>query len=111
MSKEEIREGSAPNFCPPEKEGTVLSFVDEKNEQVDLEFLGLILDGDMRFGFFFPVSEDEPALSSGEVVVLEVTELDEDGQPAAFELIEDEAVAEDAYRQFQEATKDLYRFE
>lgn len=107
MSKEEIREGSAPNFCPPEKEGTVLSFVDEKNEQVDLEFLGLILDGDTRFGFFFPVSEDEPALSSGEVVVLEVTELDEDGQPAAFELIEDEAVAEDAYRQFQEATKDL----
>lgn len=111
MSKEEIREGSAPNFCPPEKEGTVLSFVDEKNEQVDLEFLGLILDGDTRFGFFFPVSEDEPALSSGEVVVLEVTELDEDGQPAAFELIEDEAVSEDAYRQFQEATKDLYRFE
>lgn len=111
MSKEEIREGSAPNFCPPEKEGTVLSFVDEKDEQVDLEFLGLILDGDTRFGFFFPVSEDEPALSSGEVVVLEVTELDEDGQPAAFELIEDEAVAEDAYRQFQEATKDLYRFE
>lgn len=111
MSKVEIREGSAPNFCPPEKEGTVLSFVDEKNEQVDLEFLGLILDGDTRFGFFFPVSEDEPALSSGEVVVLEVTELDEDGQPAAFELIEDEAVAEDAYRQFQEATKDLYRFE
>lgn len=111
MSKEEIREGSAPNFCPPEKEGTVLSFVDEKNEQVDLEFLGLILDGDTRFGLFFPVSEDEPALSSGEVVVLEVTELDEDGQPAAFELIEDEAVAEDAYRQFQEATKDLYRFE
>lgn len=111
MSKEEIREGSAPNFCPPEKEGMVLSFVDEKNEQVDLEFLGLILDGDTRFGFFFPVSEDEPALSSGEVVVLEVTELDEDGQPAAFELIEDEAVAEDAYRQFQEATKDLYRFE
>lgn len=111
MSKEEIREGSAPNFCPPEKEGTVLSFVDEKNEQVDLEFLGLILDGDTRFGFFFPVSEDEPALSSGEVVVLEVMELDEDGQPAAFELIEDEAVAEDAYRQFQEATKDLYRFE
>lgn len=111
MRKEEIREGSAPNFCPPEKEGTVLSFVDEKNEQVDLEFLGLILDGDTRFGFFFPVSEDEPALSSGEVVVLEVTELDEDGQPAAFELIEDEAVAEDAYRQFQEATKDLYRFE
>lgn len=111
MSKEEIREGSAPNFCPPEKEGMVLSFVDEKNEQVDLEFLGLILDGDTRFGFFFPVSEDEPALSSGEVVVLEVTELDEDGQPAAFELIEDEAVAEDAYRQFQEATKGLYRFE
>lgn len=110
MSNETIREGSAPNFCPPEKEGMVLSFVDDKNERVDLEFLGLILDGDTRFGFFFPVSEDAPALSSGEVVVLEVTELD-DGQPSAFELIEDEAVAVDAYRQFREATKDLYRFE
>ena len=111
MSNDRIRKGSAPNFCPPEKEGTVLSFVDDKNEKVDLEFLGLILDGDTRFGFFFPVSDDQPALSSGEVVVLEVTERDEDGQPSAFELIEDDAVAEDAYRMFQEATKDLYRFE
>ena len=107
----EIREGSAPNFCPPEKEGIVLSFIDDKNEQVDLEFLGLIIDGDTRFGFFFPVSDEHPALSSGDVIVMEVTELDEDGQPSAFELIEDEAIAVEAYRQFQEATKDLYRFE
>lgn len=110
-SSNEIRTGSAPNFCPPEQEGAVLSFIDDKNEQVDLEFLGLIIDGDTRFGFFFPVSEGQPALSSGEVIVMEVTELDEDGQPSAFELIEDEAIAVEAYGLFCEATKDLYRFE
>lgn len=108
---EEIREGSAPNFCPPVEEGTVFSFEDEKGTQVDLEFLGLIVEGDTRFGFFFPVDEENPALSSGEVVCLEVVELDEEGQPAAFELVDDDAVAQGAYEKFVEATKDLYRFE
>ena len=55
-----------------------------------------MLHGERRYGFFFPVSEDEPAGSSGEVVLLEVTELDEDGQPSAFELVEDEGVASEA---------------
>lgn len=86
-------------------------FEDEQGEHIDLEFLGLILDGETRFGFFFPVSEDAPALSSGAIVVLEVTELDEEGQPASFELIEDDAVAEKAYDEFRVATEDLYRFE
>ena len=48
--------------------------------------------------------------SSGEVVLLEVTELDEDGQPAAFEFVEDEAVAAEVYEDFRTATKDLYDF-
>lgn len=106
-----IREGSAPNFCPPVEEGQVFSLEDEHGDPISLEFLGLILDGDVRFGFFFPVDEDNPALSSGNIVCLEVVELDEEGQPAAFELVEDEAVANDAYTQFMKATKDLYRFE
>ena len=88
-----MRQGSAPNFCPPVEEGVTLEFVDERGDAVTLEFLGLVLHGERRYGFFFPVSEDEPAGSSGEVVLLEVTELDEDGQPSAFELVEDEGVA------------------
>lgn len=55
-------------------------------------------------------SPDEPAGSSGEVVLLEVTELDEDGQPSAFELVEDEGVAAEVYADFRQATKDLYDF-
>ncbi len=106
-----MREGSAPNFCPPTEEGITLTFEDEKGERVDLEFLGLILHEDRRYGFFFPVSEDAPACSSGEIVVLEVTELDEDGQPLSFELVEDEAIALEVYRDFAEAAKDLYDFE
>ncbi len=106
-----MREGSAPNFCPPTEEGITLTFEDEKGERVDLEFLGLILHEDRRYGFFFPVSEDTPACSSGEIVVLEVTELDEDGQPLSFELVEDEAIAMEVYRDFAEAAKDLYDFE
>lgn len=105
-----MREGSAPNFCPPIEEGVTIVLEDEGGERVELEFLGLILHEGRRYGFFFPVSEDEPAGSSGEVVLLEVTELDEDGQPSAFELVEDEAVAQEAYDDFRTATRDLYDF-
>ena len=105
-----MRPGSAPNFCPPVEEGLTIVFEDEQGEQSELEFLGLIIHQDRRYGFFFPVSEDAPAGSSGEIVVLEVTELDEDDQPAAFELVEDESIATEAYEVFREATKDLYDF-
>ncbi|MCI2241657.1 DUF1292 domain-containing protein [Adlercreutzia faecimuris] len=105
-----VREGSAPNFCPPVEEGVTIQLEDERGDALTLEFLGLLLEGDRSYGFFFPVDEDTPALSSGEVVLLEVTELDEDGQPAAFELVEDEAIAADLYAAFQEATRGLYEF-
>lgn len=105
-----MREGSAPNFCPPVEEGLTTVFEDERGEKTELEFLGLILHSDRRYGFFFPVSEDEPAGSSGEVVLLEVTALDEEDQPAEFELVEDESIAMEVYRAFREATKDLYDF-
>ncbi len=106
-----MRTGSAPNFCPPEEEGTVFSLEDENGDTLNLEFLGLVIHNDRRYGFFFPVSEDEPALSSGEVIVLEVTALDEEDQPAEFEFIEDEAIADEAYEAFKIAAKDLYDFE
>ena len=105
-----MREGSAPNFCPPIEEGETFTFEDEKGDRIDLEFLGLILHDERRYGFFFPVTEDAPACSSGEVVLLEVTELDDEGQPAAFELVTDESIAREVYADFQAATKDLYDF-
>lgn len=106
-----MREGSAPNFCPPVEEGTVFEFEDENGDVSQMEFLGLVLTDDKRYGFFFLVTEDEPALSSGEVVVLEATELDEDGQPSAFELVVDDAEADAAFEAFKVAAKDLYDFE
>lgn len=108
---DQVREGSAPNFCPPVEEGVCFTFQDAAGDTVQLEFLGLLLHGEARYGFFFQVDDDAPALSSGEVVVLEVTELDEDGQPDAFEFVEDEAIVRDVYEEFKQATKDLYRFE
>ena len=106
-----VREGSAPNFCPPVEEGVTIQLEDEKGDAVTLEFLGLLLRGEARYGFFFQVDEDAPALSSGEVVVLEVTELDDDGQPDAFEFVEDEAIVRDVYEEFKAATSELYQFE
>ena len=105
-----MREGSAPNFCPPVEEGVTIVLEDETGDQMELEFLGLVLHNERRYGFFFPVSDDEPVGSSGEVVLLEVTEVDEDDQPSAFELVEDEAVAAEVYADFRQATKDLYDF-
>ena len=105
-----VREGSAPNFCPPTEEGVTITLQDERGDEVELEFLGLILHNDRSYGFFFPVDEKNPACSSGEVVLLEVPDLDEDGQPSAFELVYDEAVAREVYEDFQNATRDLYEF-
>ena len=106
-----MRQGSAPNFCPPIEEGMVYELEDEEGEVITLEFLGLVIHEGHRYGFFFVVTDDEPALSSGDVVLLEVTEVDEDDQPVEFELVEDEDIAEQAYAAFQEAAKDLYDFE
>lgn len=105
-----VREGSSPNFCPPIEEGMTLEFVDENGDAVQLEFLGLLLLGERRYGFFVPLEDDSLSEASGEVVVLEVTELDDDDQPAAFELVDDEGVAADAYAAFRQATKSLYDF-
>ena len=105
-----MREGSAPNFCPPTEEGVVIQVEDEEGEVSNLEFLGLIIHNDRKYGFFFPVTEDEPALSSGEVLVLEVIDEDEDGQPREFELVMDDAIADEVYDAFKEAAKDLYDF-
>ena len=101
---------AAANFCPPTEEGVTIALVDEKGERVELEFLGLVLKGESSFGFFFPIDDEHPATSSGEVVVLEVTEVDEEGQPVSFELVDDEVIAAEAYADFQVAAKDLYDF-
>lgn len=106
-----MRTGSAPNFCPPIEEGQTFILEDESGDEVCLEFLGLILHEGRRYGFFFPVSEDAPACSSGEVVLLEVVELDEDEQPEAFELVTDEAIAAEVYEAFRQAASGLYDFE
>lgn len=113
MSKEypEIRTGSAPNFCPPTEEGVTISLQDENGDTLELEFLGLILKDDRSYGFFFPIDEENAALSSGEVVLLEVVATDDDGQPSEFELIDDESIANEVYEAFKEATMDLYSFE
>lgn len=106
-----MKQGSAPNFCPPVEEGAVYEFQDEKGDIVSLEFLGLVLHNERSYGFFFEIDDENPALASGEVLILEVTSLDEEGQPAEFELITDMAIAAEMYEVFKEATKDLYDFE
>lgn len=106
-----MRQGSAPNFCPPTEEGLILELEDENGDVIELEFLGIILHDDREYGLFFPISSEEGAGSSGEVVVLEVVELDEEGQPVSFELVDDEAVADEVFAVFREATNDLYDFE
>ena len=115
---EKVRTGSNPAFCPPVEEGVVFAFEDEAGNPLEMEFLGLLLypadvpeDRQARYGFFFPVDEGSGVGDSGEVVCLEVTELDDEGQPCAFELPEDEALLREVYAAFAEATKDIYRFE
>ena len=89
----------------------VFAFEDERGDVVNLEFLGLVLMNEARYGFFYPVDDEHPALGSGEVVLLEVTSLDDEGQPDSFEVVADEAVAAAAYEAFRQAASGLYDFE
>lgn len=107
----QVRTGSAPNFCPPVEEGVTISVQDENGDSLELEFLGLILKDERSYGFFFPIDDDNSALSSGEVVLLEVVSTDDEGQPAEFELVDDESIASEIYEAFKLATSDLYSFE
>lgn len=103
-----MRQASDPDFAPPVEEGMIYAFQDEKGETVNLEFLGLILHNDRRYGFFVPDAEHDEAL--GEVMILEVTALDEDDQPEAFELLVDEAIAAEVYEKFKRITAGMYDF-
>lgn len=106
-----IRSGSSPNFCPPIEEGITLSFADENGDETLLEFLGILIVDDRSYGFFFMVDEDNPALSSGDVIVLEVVGTDSEGIPEDFEMVDDAWLTERLFIEFKKATKDLYRFE
>lgn len=105
-----MREGSAPNFAPPVQEGMVYTLQDQSGDCVDLEFLGLIIHNDRRYGLFFVVDDEGQVGDSGEVTILEVTAFDDEGQPADFELVVDEGIAQEVYEDFKQATKDLYDF-
>ncbi len=108
-----MREGSAPNFCPPVEEGMVLTLEDDKGDVTSLEFLGIIIHQDHEYGCFFPVEagQEKGTGASGEIVILEVTEFDEDSYPSGFELPNDEELIKEVYQDFMQATKDLYDFE
>ena len=86
----------------------VYSFQDEQGEVVNLEFLGLVLHNSRRYGFFVPSAEGDEA--AGEVMILEVTALDDEGQPEAFELVVDEAIAAEVYEKFKRITAGMYDF-
>lgn len=105
-----MRQASDPDFAPPVEEGAIYSFQDEAGEVVNLEFLGLILHNDRRYGFFFPTAQDGVATEGGEVVILEVTALDDDDQPESFELLIDEGIAAEVYEKFKRATAGMYDF-
>lgn len=103
-----MRQASDPDFAPPVEEGMIYAFQDEKGETVNLEFLGLVLHNGRRYGFFVPDTEHDEA--PGEVMILEVTVLDEDDQPEAFELLVDEAIAAEVYEKFKRITAGMYDF-
>ena len=107
----QIRTGKHQDFAPPVEEGLVFEFEDESGDVVSLEFLGMILHNDSRYGFFFPIDEAKQVGDSGEVLILEVTATDSNGQPESFSAIESDNLAQEVYEHFKQATKDIYQFE
>ena len=106
-----MAEDQASEFFPPEEEGVVITFEDEEGDRIDLEYLGLLAHEGRSYGFFFPVTDEQPAGSSGEIVVMEAVDFDEEGDPEGFELVVDEAIADEVYQAFREAAEGYYQFE
>ncbi|MBP5314209.1 MAG: DUF1292 domain-containing protein [Eggerthellaceae bacterium] len=110
MSKD-VRSGSDPRFAPPEEEGMILDMEDAEGVVSKFEFLGMLMHDTGEYGFFFPVADESQVGGSGDILILRATEFDDEGQPSGFESIDDEKIGEEVYAAFQEATKDIYRFE
>ena len=98
-------------FFPAIDEGICYEFDSEDGCISNFEYLGYVCHDEKNYAFFFPITEETPVGSSGDVSILEVTEFDEDEMPACFNNVEDELLSLEIYEVFKLLTEDYFEFE
>ena len=95
MEKEEILQ---------EEESSVITFVDENGEEIEMEYLDCIEYEGKEYLALLPTEE-----GANEVVILEVEPIDEENEN--YITVEDDAVLDAVYDIFKDKFKDILTFE
>ena len=87
-----------------EEETSVITFVDENGEEIEMEYLDCIEFGGKEYLALLPTEE-----GSNEVVILEIEPVDEENEN--YITVEDDAVLDAVYDIFKDRFKDILTFE
>ena len=95
MAKEEILQ---------EEENSIVTFVDENGDEIEMEFLDCIEYQGKEYLALLPTEE-----GSNGVVILEIEPIDEENEN--YLTVEDDAILDAVYDIFKEKFKDIFTFE
>ena len=87
-----------------EEETSIITFVDENGEEIQMEYLDCIEFGGKEYLALLPTEE-----GSNEVVILEIEPIDEENEN--YITVEDDAILDAVYDIFKERFKDVLTFE
>jgi len=87
-----------------EEETSIITFVDENGEEIEMEYLDCIEFGGKEYLALLPTEE-----GSNEVVILEIEPIDEENEN--YITVEDDAVLDAVYDIFKDRFKDVLTFE
>ena len=87
-----------------EEETSVITFVDENGEEIEMEYLDCIEYNGKEYLALLPTEE-----GSNEVVILEIEPVDEENEN--YITVEDDAVLDTVYNIFKDRFKDVLTFE
>ena len=91
-----------------EEESSFVTLCDEDGNEVSFEFLDLIEFEGAEYAVLLP---DEDCEEGGELVILEVTEDEEDPEAENYNGVTDARVLEAVYELFKERNKDEFQFQ
>ena len=87
-----------------EEETSVITFVDENGEEIEMEYLDCIEYNGKEYLALLPTEE-----GSNEVVILEIEPVDEENEN--YITVEDDAILDAVYDIFKDRFKDILTFE
>ena len=92
-----------------ELDDNIVVLNDEEGNEVQFEFLDLVVLDDEEYVVLLPVTE-EGEEEEGEVVILKLEDTDEDSEEESYVGVEDEEILNKVFEIFKEKYKDEFNF-